>query len=538
MKKMIALLAFLITATVAHADGQRALVVLKSKETFKQVDVAFKRQGAATLKTFAARHSPLSQINVKIEDSLSNLSTLVVNVKSSEDLGKLMNSPEVALVDAEVFHPAPKPMAKPLNGGGFKAASKTPWGINAVKAPEAWADSKAGAGAKVLVLDTGIDKDHPALAPNFVKGQDFVGDNNGPYPFFDNNGHGTHVSGTIAGAKLPDGFVGVAPSAKIYTGRVCSNEGCSNVAIAKAINWGISENVDVISMSLGGMWSTPAERMAVSAADKAGIAVVAASGNNGSNKVSYPAALPTVVAVGAIDSDLKRADFSQYGPELAVVAPGVAVNSSVPVGAGRESEVKIIMNGRSQVVSSTTFMGGKVVTTPEINKLVAAGLGKVEEFKNIDVRGKFALISRGEIRFGEKVSNAMNAGAAGVVIYNNAPGLIQGAITDDGTTLPVGVFMIEQSVGEAIVSELKGGAEVQASLNIIPTDYSALDGTSMATPHVSGVVALMVGANPNASPAQIKDVLKRTATALGPNNNNEYGAGLVNAFEAVREIQK
>ena len=157
----------------------------------------------------------------------------------------------------------------------------------------------------------------------FRSGQDFTGASTGA-DFTDHVGHGTHCSGTIAGVMDSNGFTGVAPKAKILMGRVCSEEGCSSVAIAQGINWGITQKVDVISMSLGGAWSTPGERDAIAKADKAGLTVVAATGNDGTNKVSYPAALPTVIAVGAIDRNLNKADFSQYGPEVAVTEIGRA----------------------------------------------------------------------------------------------------------------------------------------------------------------------------------------------------------------------
>jgi serine protease len=285
-------------------------------------------------------------------------------------------------------------------------------------------------------------------------------------------------------------------------------------------------------MSLGGMWSTPAERTAISAADKAGITVVAASGNDGTAKVSYPAALPSVIAVGAIDNTLHKADFSQYGPELAVVAPGVAVVSSVPQGTGREAGVSIIVGQKATKVNASTFQGAREILTAESNVLVNAGIGKPEEF-TAAVKGKYALIARGEIKFTDKVQNAINAGAAGVVIYNNAPGLIQGALTDGTTTLPVGVFMIEQATGLEIVKQLAAGQTVSASLQTVATDYAAFDGTSMATPHVAGVVALVKAANKSLTGAQVKAILKATATPLSPNDKNEYGSGLVNAEAAV-----
>ncbi|MGZ3796017.1 MAG: S8 family serine peptidase, partial [Pseudobdellovibrionaceae bacterium] len=422
-----------------------------------------------------------------------------------------------------------------LNSVSADSGLAQPWGIAAVKAPEAWqASNNKGNGARVLVLDTGIDAEHPALKANFEKGRDFTGTSDGS-DFSDKVGHGTHVSGTIAGVQEDSGFSGVAPEAKLLMGRVCTDQGCSNVAIAQGVNWGIEEKVDVISMSLGGMWSTSAEKTAIAAADAAGVTVVAASGNSGTGSVGYPAALPTVIAVGAVNSKLDKADFSQYGPELAVVAPGVDVVSSVPQGTGRESEVIVTMSGSSQKVTSTTFQGAKELDTAQDVPLVDAGLAKPEDFTGKDFTGKYALISRGEITFGEKVNNALKAHAAGAIIYNNAPGLIHGSLTQDGSTLNIAVAMVEQSVGEALKGELLASRPASASISTVKSDYAHFDGTSMATPHVAGVVALVKAANKNLQPSQVKEILKATAQKLaGPNSNNELGAGLVNAEAAVK----
>ncbi len=522
----------LLVAVASHAESQRVLVVLKDKTSFKVAQAAYHAQ------TFASTGKAAVTAG-EVEDSLDNLNTLVVHVKNDAELAKLQATPGVLHVEKEVFHEAPRPVrgfvaTKEVSGPVKKAAigKDTPWGIMAVKAPYAWNKSARGAGARVLVLDTGIDLNHPSLKANFERGQDFTGQSTGD-DFTDVVGHGTHVAGTIAGELNSTGFTGVAPLARVLAGRVCSDQGCSNIAIAQGINWGIEQNVDVISMSLGGAWSTPAERTAVAQADAAGITVVAASGNSGTPRVSYPAALPTVIAVGAVDSTLKKADFSQWGPELAIVAPGVAVNSSVPMGSGRESSVQITVGDKTAPVTSTTFQGAKEVLTPETAELVDVGLGKPEEFAKVSVAGKFALAARGEIKFSEKVDNAIKAGAAGIVIYNNAPGLIQGALTEDGSVLPVAVFMVEQTVGQQISKALTAGTVVKATLQTIATDYSKFDGTSMATPHVSGVVALMKAANKKLTPAQVKAIIKSTASPLGPNTANEYGAGMIDAEAAV-----
>lgn len=539
--------ALTVSGFLANAEGQRVIVVLKSPEAFKSADRQFKRRGQFALKGFnlgLGVQNPLSNVNANVEDSLVNTSTLILNVNSEADIAKLQNNSEIETVEREIFHPLPRPMNNPLMGRAVSGQSQaqaipgnqTPWGITAVKAVEAWKDSNAGENARVLVLDTGIDKDHPALAANFEQGKDFTGEGGTPYAFIDQVGHGTHVAGTVAGViNQTTGFTGVAPKAKILMGRVCSEKGCSNVSISQGINWGIQVKADLITMSLGGAMSTPAERNAIKKAIAAGITVVAASGNDGSAKVSYPAALTDVIAVGAVDSTLKKAEFSQYGPELAIVAPGVAVVSSVPQGTGRDAYVGMNFGSGEQQVASSTFQGARDPNGAESNQLVNAGLGKAEDFAGINVKGKYALISRGEIKFSEKVTNAIKAGATGVIVYNNAPGLLSGALTDDGSVLPVVVFMIEQATGQKIATALKSGQKVVATLKIVATDYSPFDGTSMATPHVAGVIALMKAANKDLTPKMVKEILRRTATPLDPNTANEYGSGMVNAELAVKE---
>lgn len=549
--------------------GQRYLVVLKSSDSYRTAQTTLSHSNDFLFQGLNLENkNSFSSVNAKVEASLDHLNALVVRADSSE-MAKLEHSPEVAIVEKEVMHPLPKPEkgyvvmkrrknpAQPDNPqdpqepsqppynpptpthGVFSVGAKTPWGILAVKAPDAWGLSNQGQGARVMVLDTGLDVNHPSIHNNFEKGQDFANvDDSGnvkdPNDITDTVGHGTHVSGTIAGVQDSTGFTGVAPSAKILMGRVCSTEGCSNIAVAQGIEWGIQEKVDVISMSLGGSMSTPAERDAVAKAEQSGVSVVAAAGNDGTAQVGYPAALPTVVAVGAVDSDLKKADFSQYGPELAVVAPGVNVLSSVPRGTGRDSQVKITINGNTQIVSSTTFEGAKDVDTEITQDIVDAGFGAPDDFSKISAAGKFVLVARGNITIHDKIQNAISANAAGLILYNNAPGLIRGALTEDGTTLPMAVMMIEQTVGQNVKQQLSTGTKVSGSIVVLHTDYASFDGTSMATPHVAGVVALIRAMNKRLAPADVKDLLKKTAHALSPNDQNQYGAGVVDAAAAVK----
>lgn len=520
-----------------------------------------------------------------LQKSLVHVNSMVFKTKNTAMLETLKSHPDVILVEAEKFFPNPKPannfklskvayfetsfkpnepVAEPDEATPvFKKGPETPWGIEAVKAGEAWELSGAGKNARVAVLDTGVDDKHPALAPNFEKGKNFTENEAGDLDsaaYQDDEGHGTHTAGTVLGVYNPDtGFTGVAPKAKLLAGKVCGKNGCSSIAIVEGINWGIQEKADVISMSLGGPNGRPAERMAIDTAEKAGIVVVAASGNGAADEkyshdkndpkcggigsffgnicgVSFPGAFQQVVAVGALNDKLEKTAFSQWGPELDISAPGASVISSVPRGTGRVSKVNLTVNGTETEVKSAGFSGTDLFAEPVINSIVVIpGLGKPEDFAQVDVKDKFALIKRGEIKFLEKVANAIKANAKGVIIYNHSPGLMQGTLSEDGTTIKFPVVMIEQETGDMLVEEITKGTAVSAAISLSPSDYASFDGTSMATPHVAGVVALIRSVNKKLTPAQIRVLLNATAKTLVPNDTNQVGAGIVQADAAVRK---
>lgn len=385
-----------------------------------------------------------------------------------------------------------------------------------------------------MVLDTGIDRDHPNLASRFEKGRNFAGVDmpNAPYDYFDNISHGTHVAGTIAADGAVTGLVGVAPEAKILSARVCSTQGCPSTAIIGGVNWGIQEKVDVMNLSLGGPFPSDAARKAYQAAANKGIVVVAASGNDGVNRVSFPAAYPSTIAVGAVDENIAKAGFSQWGPELDIVAPGVNVMSSVPQGTGKATDVAFDLNdGNGPIqVESLPVNGSAVTAAPVTQSVVFAGLGKPEDFPSIDVRGKIALVRRGEIAFGDKVKNSIAAGAVGVILFNNEPGILS-ATLGEGVTVNIPVAFIAQDVGEEMMTK----TNLSGTVHSRTSDFEKMQGTSMATPHMSGVAALVKAVNKQLTAEQVRDILKSTATALTPNNENQFGAGLVDAYKAVNK---
>lgn len=539
MKIVSLVLISFVVVRVAFAE--RYLVAFKNQQIHHELIVRDNGFSKNQLQMQSYLNSQGLTLSVeKIESHLKAVNSLVVKDLTDHEAQELKDNRNVLYVEKEFKHPLPFPLGQfrkqVLDQGIYRFFDQeTPWGIKAINSVLTWNITTGGRGARVLVLDTGVDRDHPSVRPNLEAAKDFVEDNQAGYAYRDTIGHGTHVAGTIAGVFDKSGFAGVAPKANILAGRVCAEDGCSNIAIVEGINWGVEQKVDVISMSLGGAYSSWAERLAIRNAYDSGIAIVAAAGNDGTEFVGYPAALPECIAVGAVDATMKRAEFSQFGPELAIVAPGVDVISSVPLGSGRESAVHFSQGaGAFQKVKSSMFQGSKTVTKPIIANMVWVGLGQESDFKNVDVAGKIALIQRGELKFAEKVDNAIKAKAAAVIIYNNVPGLFNGTLTEDGSEVEMSAYLVEQTTGEAWAKELKDGKAVRAQAVSLITNYASMSGTSMATPHVSGVVALMKAANPKLTPAQIKEILMVTAKKLPENDKNQTGAGVIQADYAVR----
>ncbi|MCB0363573.1 MAG: S8 family serine peptidase, partial [Bdellovibrionales bacterium] len=326
IRAMVALSLIFIGTGVSWA-AKRYLVTIESPLTYQVFKQASQKKNGKSPALQMLAHS-----GARVEKMLDQVQMVVVNADSNKAVEDLKGQYGIADVEEEFFIPVPQSL--PSIRSFALAAEKVsiPWGIEAVRAPEAWLGSHAGRDVRVLVLDTGIDKDHPDLASRFEKGKNFadVDLTDAPYDYFDNISHGTHVAGTIAADGKVSGLVGVAPEARILSARVCSSMGCSSISILDGINWGIQEKVDVMNLSLGGPIPSRAGEKAYKQAAAAGIVVVCASGNDGVNQVSYPGAYDSTIAVGAVDEDIVKADFSNWGSELDIMAPGVNVLSSVP----------------------------------------------------------------------------------------------------------------------------------------------------------------------------------------------------------------
>ncbi|PSP75826.1 peptidase S8 [Halobacteriales archaeon QS_1_68_20] len=203
-----------------------------------------------------------------------------------------------------------------------------PWGINRVDADVAHDYGYAGSGGDVAVVDTGIDAYHGDLQANLGNGADFTGSGS----WNDDNGHGTHVAGTVGAVQNGSGVIGVGHEITLHAVKVLdSNGGGSYSDIADGIRWAADQGHDAINLSLGGGYSSAVRDAVRHAYYNRGALVVAAAGNDGCyDCVGYPAAHDEAIAVSAINQNDRLASFSSYGPEIELAAPGKDVWSTWP----------------------------------------------------------------------------------------------------------------------------------------------------------------------------------------------------------------
>lgn len=409
----------------------------------------------------------------------------------------------------------------------FAHAQTTPYGIPMVNADISWANHGTGAGAKVAVLDTGVDTTHPDLPPT-VAAQSFVPG----LTVEDFNRHGTHCSGTVLGLNNDEGVVGVAPGASLMIGKVLNNGGWGlDSWIADGITWAVANGADVISMSLGDDVPNQAAQDACVAAVAAGVVVVASAGNESTAAPRYPASYPGVMSIAALNSDSTLASFSNFGPLLSISAPGVGVESSTPT-------ISTTINYAGLDRPAQNLSGSRGGSIPATNTVYCGFGGTAADFPP-SVAGKIAHVRRGNaISFQVKATNAANAGAIAVLISNNTGGTttFAGQLND---TLLIPVFSITQNDGTNLQTS-STAVPVSMSQTTIGHQYELLSGTSMSCPHVSGGAALLIGLfkstglSPALPPASTRWILEQTATDLGdPGRDDTFGHGLMNVKAAA-----
>ncbi len=438
-----------------------------------------------------------------------------------------------------------------------------------------------GKGVRVGIIDTGIDYHHPDLGGGFgpgyrvYTGYDFVGKyfnadptspSFDPVPHPDNDpddeaGHGTHVSGIVGASGV---VTGVAPGVKFGAYKVFGQAGSttSDVMLA-AMEMAYDDGMQVINMSIGSAYQWP-DYPTARAADRLvglGVVVVCSIGNNGANGL-YSAGAPGVgqkeIGVASFDNSHDYLPYFTVSPDNAAIGYGAATGAPVPPTSG---SVEMARTG----------------TTTTVDDACAALLAG-------SLTGKVALIRRGTCSFYTKAINAYNAGAVGVVLYNNTTGRVNPTVVGDpAVTIPV--VAITAADGALIDGRLASGAvtmtmtaesgsfpaatgglissfssyglapdlsfkpdigapggNIRSTYPVEMGSYAVMSGTSMASPHVAGAAALLLQAKPRTPAKAVRGILQNSAKpknwwgnpGLGYLDNvHRQGAGLLDIDGAV-----
>ena len=416
-------------------------------------------------------------------------------------------------------------------------------------------DGIDGTGIKVAVIDTGVDFNHPDLfgwGPDgkVIGGYNFINEGQPP---MDTNGHGTQVAGVIAA----DGQIkGVAPKAKILAYKVSENgEGVSSDLIIRAIEKAIEDDANIINISLGVNKTNAKIERAVNHALEKEIFVVTAAGNDGpvSGTIGSPGRNHGSVTVGATYNNLT-------------------------------SSLVATLEVNDKPFTAIPMVGSTKLKNPITGEIIFAGYGKIKDFEDLNVKDAIVIVERGSdvegelLYFSIKESNAANAGAKALIVYNNSPGIFLGELIhefiDPEYSPQIPVVSIDREEGLEIIESIKTenyasmhlfynpdfvvhfssrgpvspfyikpeivapGAYINSTQN--NAGYNFTSGTSYAAPHVSGAAALLLQKNPLFHHHEIKSLLLTTvepvSDAYGQHFSvNDAGAGrldIENAYGA------
>ena len=451
-----------------------------------------------------------------------------------------------------------------------------------------------GTGIKLGIIDTGIDLQHTAFAGRVAGGTDFVGDaynanTVGSVPVPDNDpddcgGHGSHVAGIAGANDTVTPFQGVAPNVSLYAYKVfgCNGSTASDIPIA-AMERAVADGVDIVNLSLGSNFGTSSgpSAIAVDRLSLAGITVVMSAGNSGAVGLyahGSPGSAESAISVANVENvGVFQSSFSISRTGFTTTAfgyGGMAASPTVPL-TGAFSIVRL-GNPVTPEAQACTTPGPGVTPRP-----IAAG----------SLAGKIVLIQRGVCSFYEKVKNAEVGGAVGVVIYNNQAGFISSTVAPPtglpATTIP-SVTML-QADGIALDTVINNaspttltwtalkttvanpaGGFIDTSSSYGPMDdlnlkpdvsapggsiystyplelggYATLSGTSMASPHVAGAVALLMQARPElrGNPRAVRAILQNTSVPFnsravaGLEHVQRQGSGLIQILNALSTKQ-
>ncbi|MEM4217681.1 MAG: S8 family serine peptidase [Candidatus Methanomethylicaceae archaeon] len=475
----------------------------------------------------------LKTVGAEFHYVFDELNTFAVTIPQAA-LNGIQHNPNVVLVEEDVprYPISIRRSSQPgptLSAGG----QVVPYGVEMVQALDVWDTNRdgvvddgapTGANRKICIIDSGFYTGHEDLQGVNVSGY------NGNLTWYqDGSGHGTHVAGTIVAMNNALGVVGVTPgTVQIYVVRVFDDTGTWAYAssLIDAAYKCRDAGANIISMSLGGSRSSVTEKNGFATLYNNGILSIAAAGNDGTTSYSYPASYDSVISVAAIDANKVVADFSQKNNQVELAAPGVGVLSTVPY-----------LDVTTLTVAGVTYPAGHIEYSA---RGTASGIlvdGGRCTATNTSWSGKVVLCERGDISFYDKVHNVELSGGVAAAIYNNVPGGFLGTLGTGNSSSIIAISLSQEDGQFLVTNRLGQEATVSSTFTQPASGYEYYDGTSMATPHVSAVAALVWSAKPTATNVQIRQILQQTAQDLGvAGRDNSYGYGLVQAKAAITTL--
>jgi len=460
----------------------------------------------------------------------------------SAALKGLRNNPNIEFIETD--------LKRQILSTDLHSTEVAPWGLASVES-DLVSDGLTG-NRTVCIIDSGYDITHSDLSGNNVSGTNDSGTGQWSTP---GGSHGTHVAGTVAAMTNGSGVTSVMPNGNVnlHIIKVFNESGWGySSSLVAAVDDCVAAGSNIVSMSLGGSGSSTTESNAFANYYAQGVLSIAAAGNDGNTAHSYPASYDDVVSVAAVDSGLMHANFSQRTNQVELSGPGEAVLSSVAIGDGQLAQLTVdgvdyFANG----VVPHIFYNGSLSYDPSGNNGSATGtLGVCStsgtSYSCGDMTGKICLVERGENQ-GDSTSSTENnypeyraanacadANASAIVVYSNAarPGLQAPFMVDFNSKIGgTPTASIDRATGLALAAKAGSSASMSKAGG---QDWDYYNGTSMATPHVSAVAALVWSHHTDCSAAEIRSALGATAQDLdAAGRDNKTGYGLVKTQAAI-----
>ena len=438
----------------------------------------------------------------------------------------------------------------------------TVWSVDYIEAPSVWKNGTTGEGVTIAIIDTGIDGNHPAFGGRTIRFADFVnGDNSSAY---DDHGHGTHCAGTAAGGTVTidrygekyDVALGVAPGASLIGAKVLDSEGSGSFStILDGAQWAIDNSADVVSTSLGTYVTRDSyeDGFSLGEGENWTVSLDVSSEMFGDPDCLYEPQF--VIGSVRVENPHYYATAASYDPSdllqnltISVIdARGNIANGAEVDWLGFDFEEDRYYFKAPYALNTAGWDGVWEITITNIGA-VPIGIGRVGLSECYQSNGETVLDStiNNMVRGGTVVALAAgNEGWYGTATIGT-PGTAKDAITVGATDYLMDYHASFSSMGPVNRAAPYIKPDVMApGVGIISAypdgQYASMPGTSMACPAVAGTAALMLSGNNSLTPADVKAALMKTAVHIGEDGailpvvqpNNAYGAGRINAYEAV-----